>query len=156
MRPEKIWLLEYPVELGRATVEHVEEWMREFRLIAIGEENEPAQHHVPAQLLAMVAALRERYATELSEPDRLRDEAAARGEPSVDLWYPVREETEQTVLAWQQMVRAVDSFCASQALLTLQRTPEMVELQDWVTEEFLRQLRGEPARPWSQRTVGAS
>ena len=156
MRPDRIWLLQYPVELGRATVEHVEEWMREFRLIAIAEESDAGQHHVPAQLLAMVAALRERYATELSEPDRLRDEAAARGEPSVDLWYPVRDETEQTVLGWQQMVTAVDSFCAAQALLTLQRSPEVVELQDWVVEQFLSQLRGEPPRPWSQRKAAAS
>ena len=47
------------------------------------------------------------------------------------------------------MLAEVDEYCRAEDLLTLQRTPEQVRLQDWVCEEFLRQLHGEPPRRWS-------
>ena len=49
------------------------------------------------------------------------------------------------------MLAEVDEYCGSEDLLTLQRTPEQVRLQDWVCEQFLRQLRGEPPEPWTPR-----
>ena len=30
-----VWLIGYPVELGMSTVEHIEDWMREFQLMAL-------------------------------------------------------------------------------------------------------------------------
>jgi hypothetical protein len=147
---ERIWLRRYPVELGRAAAEHVEEWVREFSLIAIGRAAGTTTDDVPDRLIGMVRMLTGRYADELSESERLQEEAAARGEPEVDLSYPVLPEAREVVLSWQQMLAAVDSFCASQDLLTLQRPPEMVALNDWVGEEFLRQLDGHPPRSWPQ------
>ena len=49
------------------------------------------------------------------------------------------------------MLAEVDEYCRAEDLLTLQRTPEQVRFQDWVCEEFVRQLRGEPPRPWTPR-----
>ena len=148
---DTVWLLRYPVELGMSTVEHVEDWMREFRLMALGREGGTATHDVPARLQAMVDTLTRRYAAELSEPDRVRAAAAARGEATVDLAYPARTgaESEAAVRGWQAMLAEVDEYCRAEDLLTLQRTPEQVRLQDWVCEQFLRQLRGEPAQPWA-------
>jgi hypothetical protein len=148
-----VWLLRYPVELGMSTVEHVEDWLREFKLMALGREEGTSSSDVPLRLQAMVDALTRRYATELSEPDRVRAAAAARGDATVDLAYPARPgpESEAAVRGWQAMLIEVDEFCRAEDLLTLQRTPEQVRLQDWVCEEFLRQLRGEPPRPWTPR-----
>lgn len=154
MRPDAIVLREYPVRLGSQVAEHVEEWMREFRLIALSRQSGAVRHEVPQRLAQMVEQLSRSYATELDEPQRRREEALRRGQHSVDLSYPVRPETEQVVLAWQQMLRQVDEYCASEDLLTLRRTPEQVALQDWVTEEFLRQIDGQPPRPWSQVQPG--
>ncbi len=151
-----VWLLGYPVELGMSTVEHVEEWMREFKLMALSRAEGTATHDVPARLQAMVAALTSRYAAELSVADRLRAAAAARGDATVDLPYPVLPETEQTVRGWQAMLREVDDYCRAEDLLTLQRRPQQVRLQDWMCEEFLRQLRGEAPRPWSSLEVAPS
>ncbi len=147
--PATVELRGYPVELGMSTVEHISDWMREFRLIALSQQEGTAGHEVPARLQAMVEHLRRRYAAELSEPDRLRAAAAARGDATVDLSYPVRPETEATVLGWQRMLAEVDEYCRSQDLLALQRSPLQVRLQDWIFEEFLRQLQGKPPRPWS-------
>ncbi len=97
----------------------------------------------------MVQRLTSRYATELSTADRLRAEAAARGRVTVDLPYPVRPETAATVLGWRQLLVEVDEYCRSEDLLTLQRSSAQVRLQDWIFEEFLRQLQRKPPRPWS-------
>lgn len=140
----------YPVRLGNQVVEHIDEWMREFKLIALSREAGTARHEVPDRLLEMVDQLTRSYASELDEPTRRREEAAARGESTVDLEYPVRPETEQVIVGWQQMLLEVDEYCRREDLLTLQRTPEQVALQEWVTEEFLRQLEGRPPRPWSE------
>ncbi len=149
-------LVGYPVQLGLAVAEHVEEWMREFRLMALStassdddDRDGEAVRPVPERLQAMVRVLTTRYAGELSGPDRARAEAAARGQATVDLEYPLRPETEQVVLGWQAMLVAVDEFCGSEDLLTLQRPPEQVALQEWLLGEFLRQARGEPPRPWA-------
>lgn len=149
MRPAAVTLRGYPVQLGIAVAEHIEEWMREFQLIALSRAAGSDGGDVPDRLVQMISQLSRTYGTELEGPDRLREEAAQRGEASVDLTYPVRPETEQVVRAWQQLLREVDEYCAREDLLTLQRPPDQVALQDWVVEEFLRQLDGEPPRPWS-------
>jgi hypothetical protein len=147
--PSEIRLLGYPVALGMSTIEQIEDWMREFKLMALSRDEGTSSHEVPARLQAMVDALRRRYAAELSEPDRLRAAAAARGDATVDLSYPVRPGAEEVVSGWRAMLAEVDEYCRAEDLLTLQRSLEQVRLQDWVCEEFLRQLRGEPPRPWS-------
>ena len=151
-----VWLLGYPVELGMSTVEHVEDWMREFRLMALGSEAGTASHDVPVRLQQMVLALTQRYSAELSEPDRVRAAAAARGDATVDLAYPVHgDDGEAVVRGWQAMLAEVDEYCRAEDLLTLQRTPQQVAFQDWVCEQFVRQLRGEPPQPWTGRPVSA-
>ena len=148
-QPDTVWLLGYPVELGMSAVEHVQDWMREFRLMALGQSQGTVTHDVPARLQAMVETLTRRYAEELTEPDRLRAAAAARGDRTIDLAYPARPGTGEVVLAWQRMLDEVDRYCRDEDLLTMQRTPEQVRLQDWVSRQFLRQLDGEPPEPWA-------
>ena len=147
----RVHLLGYPVQLGLALAEHVEECLREFKLIAFGLESGPTEaHDVPERLRRLVEQVRSRYATELSEQDRLRAAAAARGDATIDLSYPVTAETLVLVGAWQDMLDEVDRFCTSEDLLTLQRTPEQVRLGNWVLGEFRRQLAGEPPTPWER------
>ena len=146
-----VWLLGYPVELGMSTVEHVEDWVREFKLMALGRQDLTAGSDVPARLQAMVELLTRRYAEDLSEPDRVRAAAAARGLETVDLAYPAGDDAdgEAAVRGWQAMLAEVDEYCRAEDLLTLQRTPEQVRLQDWICEQFVRQLHGEPPQPWT-------
>lgn len=155
MSAQTVWLRDYPVRLGADFAEHVEDWMREFRLMSIAasasDDGAPQGHEVPERLQAMAQYITRTYATELSEPDRLRAAAAARGDLTVDLPYPVVPETRATVLAWQQLLADVDGYCAAQELLTLQRTAEQVELCDWLCAEFVRQIDGAPPQPWRFR-----
>lgn len=150
MTPDHVLLRDYPVALGTANAEHIAEWVREFRLMAFAADH-ACDLDVPERLSAMVAHLTSAYGTELSEPERVRDAAAARGQATVDLRYRVRPETEQTVLAWQAMLQEVDAYCRSQGLLTLARSADLVALSDWVLDEFLGQLQGRAPRPWRPR-----
>lgn len=51
------------------------------------------------------------------------------------------------MLAWRTMLDQVDAYSRAEDLLTLQRDPEQARLQDWITGQFLSQLRGR----WSWR-----
>lgn len=151
MTPDCVRLQGYPVALGTAGAEHMAEWVREFRLMAFAADADERPAEVPERLTAMFHHLNSEHAADLAGPDRLRDEAAARGEAVIELVYPVRPDTEATVRAWQTVLHEVDAWCRAQGLLTLERSPDLVALSDWVLEEFLRQLRGEPPRPWRPR-----
>ena len=41
-----------------------------------------------------------------------------------------------------------DAFCRNEQLLTLARSPEQVEFQNWLFGEFVRQGNGDDPRPW--------
>ncbi len=141
----------YPVELGVSVVEHVEDWMREFALVALARDAGTTGHEVPQRLQEMARQLSGRYARELSEPERTRAAAAARGDATVDLVYPLRPESAPAALGWRDLMHEVDRYCAAEELLTLQRTPRQVAFTDWLTDEFVRQSAGEPPRPWDDR-----
>lgn len=144
--PATVVLAGYPVQLGVRSREHVAEWMREFQLIDLGG----TQHAIPQELVDTVNHLTATYAQELSEPERRLEEAAARGDEFVDLTYPVRLESESVVVGWSALLQEVDDYCSAGDLLTLRRGPELVALQEWVTAEFMGQIRGRPPRPWSE------
>ena len=42
-----------------------------------------------------------------------------------------------------------DAFCRNERLLTLARSPEQVEFQNWLFGEFVRQGSGDDPRPWT-------
>lgn len=144
--PSQVVLRNYPVRLGVAGDEHTQAVIREFQLIGRAEAGELA---VPHRLVELANAFSRQYATELDEPERLRNEAFAAGATSMDLAYPVRPETAQVALVWRAMMREVDDYCRSGELLTLETPPLLVELREWVIEEFLRQTSGEPPEPWA-------
>jgi hypothetical protein len=79
----------------------------------------------------------------------MRQRAYAEGRATVDLSIPIIPKNEPLVRAWQDMMRQVDQFCVDQELLTLARPVELQQLSEWVFGEFIRQLHGEPPRPWS-------
>ncbi len=141
----EVRLLHYPVRLGMCHQEHVDELTREFQLMAAGGLDDT---DVPARLVSMVRMLTGRFARELEEPARRRQDAADRGDPVVDLSYPAVPGAEEIVEGWARMMDEVDAYCRSGHLLALAAPDDLVVLRHWVTEEFRRQLRGERPRPW--------
>ncbi|MGN6523845.1 MAG: hypothetical protein ACTHMZ_11705 [Actinomycetes bacterium] len=148
--PAAVTLLQFPVELGMASRQHVSDWMREFLLIEIGGATD--EHPIPQQLRETVHHLSTTYQDELDEPERRLLAAADWGDRTVDLVYPLAPESVEVVSGWEQLLLVVDEYCRTEHLLTLRRSPALVALQRWITEEFTRQAQGEAARSWSDFT----
>ena len=147
-------LRNFPTALGKRQDEHIEELQREIQLIALSlappaPGDAAVVHQMPPALSALVEQLFEHYATELDEPTRRRQEAFDRGEESVTITYPVLPATRGVTLAWRAMMEQVDAFCRDGELLALETPPDLVALREWVLQEFLSQLDGNPPRPWT-------
>lgn len=139
-----IRLLNLPVRLQGRAAEHHAELMREFALLELADSSD-----VPARLLQLMASLQSQYAAE-SEGPRLQLEAAlARGQRSIDLEYQVPPAASEAVAALGSMLDEADEYCRQgDQLLTLANPPEMVAYRRWYLGEFVRQIAGEPPRPW--------
>ena len=46
------------------------------------------------------------------------------------------------------MLELADAFCQAQRLLSLARTPQVYEFQNWLLGEVIGQLGGADPRPW--------
>ncbi len=140
-------LLGYPVRLGALQQQHHDEIVREFQLLAMSSPESRAQ--VPGRLLELVDLLNSRFAAEMAEPQRLREQAVASGTAQIDLRYPARPGMREAVLAWETMMREVDDYCRRGTLLALAANDDFVGLRAWTVTEFLRQLDGQQPVRWS-------
>lgn len=143
-----VLLLRYPLRLWVRAQEHYDGLMREFTLLAIGQQAGQV-HHVPARLLDLVARLTAQYANASAAPDAVREAAVERGDRSVDLTYRTPVEARAATRALQAMLAEADEYCrAGDELLTLAAPADIAAFTDWYLEEFLHQLDGGAPRPW--------
>lgn len=143
-------LLGYPVDLGLGLQEHYEAVVRECQLLAAPRV--PGADPLPSRLLDLATILAERYLTELSQlarPDPRRIAAQSQGLASVDLDFSASDEQLGLLVGWQRILDDVDEFSARGDLLAPTITPELARLRSWALVEFLRQIEGQPPRPWS-------
>src|SRR2546421_8880345 len=84
-------LLGVPVDLYLRAANHQAELAREFALIAFGDKSGVSTHDVPARLLDIVDELRHRYGRPSDDIRARFEQAASRGEPTVDVELPDAE-----------------------------------------------------------------
>lgn len=137
-------LLRYPVRRAIRSREHVEALMRECVLVA----QTMAGGKAPAQLVELAAAVSARHSSSMSRSERLTLAAAERGDASVDLEFPLSDDTAPVMRAYQATFAALDAYAADNRLLTLQTPTDVAELRDWVVAELIAQASGRPANPW--------
>jgi len=142
----EVRLLGLPVQVHVAARDHHDEVMREFALMALDERAD--REHVPARLLELVDVLGRRYGAATQRPDSEMEAAIARGETVVDLSFHVPAHVVDAADQLESLLEEADRFCHDAQLLTLERSPLVVEFSHWYLEEFRRQVRGEPPRPW--------
>ena len=141
-------MLGFPLDVYQRTAEAFEGLRREFTLVAM---RTPDAARVPARLLQLIEALTDEFQGISSEPDRLRDEAIARGETSLpELVHHIPPAAEAGCVALNGMLDEADQFCRhGQVLLSLASPAEAVVFRRWYLGEITAQLRGEPPLPWS-------
>jgi len=144
----EVVLVDYPVQLGMREMEHTDELIREFQLLAAAADQSDRRLDLPRRLIELVTQLTTTSSVELSEPTERRLEAAERGDTRMTLRYPVLPETAAVAGAWEGMMAEVDEFCRQGDLLTLETPPDLVRLRAWLLGEFREQLAGRPPTPW--------
>lgn len=142
----EIRLVRFPLALWQQSQEHVDELLREFALIAQGEDEHSS---VPRRLLNLVAELSATYAGLSVGTEQERDEAIERGAAEIDLLYRTPREAAGAVAHLGDMLDQADAYCRQGShLLTLQTPPDQLRFRRWFLSEFLRQFEGDPPVPW--------
>ena len=142
-------LLGFPLGVFQRASEHSDELMREFALI-----REDGSDHVPARLLALVDELRDRFGAFTAGPTDAIQEASVRGDASIDLQYEVPAVVGDAAVQLDRLLDEADAFCRAGELLTLATDTEGLAFRHWFLDEFVRQIDGLPARPWSEVVSG--
>jgi hypothetical protein len=143
----EVRLLGLPVRVMVAARERHDELMREFALLALGGPS--GRPELPVRLVELIEILGVRYGSAAARPDELVDEAAARGDDTVDLSYQVPAHVVEAADVLDGLMAEADAYCEAEQLLTLARTEVLVQLSEWYLDEFRRQVAGEEPRPWS-------
>jgi hypothetical protein len=141
-------LLGVPLRLWAAAAEHHEELLREFALVAFAAEEHGQT--LPRRLSQLIADVRSRYGGASPSDTAARDAALAAGLQTLDLTYRVPAAVADASHSLGALLDEADEFCAADAyLLTLATPPQVVAFRRWFLGEFVRQVAGEPPRPWS-------
>jgi hypothetical protein len=140
----EVRLLGYPLELHRRSQQHHDRMLREFQLL------DTTSDEIPSRLIELVKEFSAVYAESIGPAERLRDEAIARGDQTIDLVYDAPRTGASDALRLARLWDDADDYSrANPQLVELATPPDLVALRRWYFGEFIRQLTGEPPMRWS-------
>lgn len=139
-----IRVLGMPIQVYQRASEHNDELLREFAFL-----RQDRSDQAPARLLALVDELGARFGAFAEGPTRALHDAAVRGESEIDLEYRVPSGAREAAIELERLLDETDDFCRSGDLLTLATPPESVAFRRWFLGQFVSQIDGQPATPWS-------
>lgn len=141
----EVQLLELPPGLMVQAEERADELAREFTHVA--ETDEDA---VPARLISLSRHLQGRYGAVLTPVRQQIEEAAARGDESIDISVKVPRSVRTAVSRLWALLDEADEYSRSGDLLTLAPAPELLTLRRWYLTQFLDQIDGAEPVPFSR------
>jgi hypothetical protein len=141
----RVRVVDVPVEVMHSTRWHHAELLRELALVGGADPGS-----VPARLLALSALLRDRYAAFTEHPNRVLEEALARGEALATVDFMVPPDIGAAALELDALLDDADSYCRTGQLLTLAASPEVLRFRRWFLREFARQVEGGEPIPWRE------
>lgn len=122
---------------------HYRELRREVRLLALAHEADyPLATNLSHLFDTLDKVLREGIAIDQLE------RTLASGHDSTDLHIAVPLTTVNSIDRFLELLDQADAFCREERLLTLARSPEQREFQQWFLSEIVRQHRGEEPSIW--------
>ena len=128
---------------------HYRELRREVRLLALAHE----QDYPLASSLSHVFDSLDRVIREGISADQL-ERTLASGHDSTDLSMQIPLSTVQNVDRFLELLDLADAFCREERLLSLARSPEQRDFQQWFLGEMVRQHRGEKPHHWTEIALG--
>ncbi len=140
-------LRDYPLRLWAQQQEHYDSLLREFQLLLVGASSAEV-HHAPRQLVELADTFTRRFGPMLEAINAEREAALTGGRDRMDSRVPLVEGTPALLAQVEQVMAAVDEYCASGDLLVLPRTPQLLALSRWTTAELVKQYEGGEPAPW--------
>lgn len=141
-------LREFPLRLWTASREHTDEVLREFTLVLSGERSGQTSLQAPQALVDLAAMFSEQYGPMIDELNAARDAALREGRDRMDSVVALVPGTPELLQQVRGVLLAVDEYCRSGDLLTLERSDQDRRLFDWTLDELVRQYEGQPPTPW--------
>lgn len=118
------------------------ELRRELRLLSLGHLD---TYPLAANLTAIFANFERQFPTAFESQVGA---ALRQGRKTLDVSVRMLPEARSIFVTMSEMFELADAFCRAQRLLAIERTPEQREFHSWLLGELVRQLAGEPPRPW--------
>jgi hypothetical protein len=146
----EVQLRRLPVAVWSRTQQHTDELLREFVLLNQQlHHDEASAASVPRRLVQLVDELSGSYGSFSEQQEARLLEAAAGGEPELDLTYQVPAAACAAARHLGDLFNEADEYCRNgEHLLTLETPAELVRFREWFLEEFRRQSAGDPPTPW--------
>jgi hypothetical protein len=138
----RVELLALPVQLHRATTEHLDGLVRELQLLAVDPTD------TPTRLVTLGRRLRRQSQPVMGIITTEANDAAARGEDAVDLAHDVPTEASELCRTVGDLLDEAERYCRDGGLLTLAAAPAMSAYRSWFLGEFVRQVDGGDPVPW--------
>ena len=142
-------ILEFPIDVYLRATEALEGLRREFALVAM---RSPDADAVPHRLERLIDSLTAEFEGSSAEPDRVRDDAIARGKEVVEeLVLVMPDAAVNACIALNEMLDEADEFCRrGDFLLSLAAPPEAIVFRRWYLGEVTGQIGGLPPVAWPE------
>ncbi|HTX63856.1 MAG TPA: ATP-binding protein [Acidimicrobiales bacterium] len=145
--------LAVPLEVYLEAEQHDDAVIRELTLI-VQSASSPSGLEVPPRLLELAREVTSAFA-DLGDGVRAQaEEAARRGERTVDLHLSVRHQGWERLLRVVDLLDEVDRWCERGELLTLASPPRLRRFRAWYREQVVDQMHGLAPRPWEDTPKG--
>ncbi len=146
----EVHLLALPVPLAARSQQHFEELVREFVLIAAGEEQGQSEHEVPARLMNLVHSLVQQYGAVAGPAEERLADAIDRGDQVIDDHVlEVPAEAAPAAQALGDLIDEADEYCRrGEHLLTLATPADCVAYRRWYLSQVIAQVGGAAPVAW--------
>ena len=144
----EVQLLGLPPHLAMAGQEHFDELSREF--FHLSRADESVRRDVPGRLLELSQVLRRTFSAYVDDNQRLIEEAAERGDSTIDLTYRLPGAAGPAAEGLGQLLEEADRYCsAGEHLLTLRTPAEPRAYRRWYISQFVDQVAGAAPVPFA-------
>lgn len=137
-----ITLLGLDTRIYRTLLRQYTELRRELRLLSLGHQSD---YPLAGNLTAMFATFERQFPLEFFGQVH---QAIRAGQDRVDVTVRVTPEAAQIFVTMGEMFDVADAFCRAERLLSLARTPEQRDFNNWLLSELVRQLDGQDPEAW--------
>lgn len=142
-------LRDFPLRLWSQSRQHSDEVMREFTLMVEGERSGQTALDAPKALLDLADMFTQQFGPLLDQLYAAREAAIAAGRDRMDSEVAMVPGTPELLEQVREVMDAVDQYCRTGDLLTLERSEDDRRLFDWTLEEIVKQYDGGEPAPWT-------